>query len=166
MTRRSKREIKRAIEEIDVGRSQERTTPKIEENRSEVVVEFVYDVSRDLMSISWENGDKVTNAEDPAATLNYLEIVREQYDIDDDRDEKASQRLLDVAEKLSDRTYLTFSMAPAHLAGHRDLETESGETLSELIDEGCDAKAEHLLVKESYDLFAGENGGVQETIDP
>ena len=80
MTRRSQRELERALEELDIQTSERETTTEIEEHCSEDVVEFVYGLARDLLRISWHNADEVENETEPEATLNYLLLVREQYD--------------------------------------------------------------------------------------
>ncbi|KOX94241.1 hypothetical protein [Halorubrum tropicale] len=167
MTRRSKRELERALEELDIQTSERETTTEIEEHCSEDVVDFVYGLARDLLRISWHNADEVVNETEPEATLNYLELVREQYGIDDDRDEEVCQRLLDATsqEKYWD-SLDSFSMRPVYVAAHRDPETEAGETLAELVDEGREEEAEQLLVEATYDLLAGEGGGVEVVVDP
>ena len=56
-------------------------------------------------------------------------------------------------------------MGPVHIAAHRNPETEAGDTLAELIHDGRDEEAEQLLVGATYDLFAGEDGGVEVSLD-
>jgi hypothetical protein len=167
MTRRSKRELERTLEELDIQSSQRETTTDIEEHCSQDVVEFVYGLSRDLLRISWHNADDVVNEREPEATLNYLELVREKYGIDEDHDEEIYQLLLDA---ISQEKYWTprdsFAMGPVHVAAHRDPETEDGEALADLVDGGRDEEAEQLLVGATYDLFAGEGGGVEVTLAP
>ncbi|MFY4815477.1 hypothetical protein ACOJIV_22680 [Haloarcula sp. AONF1] len=165
MTRRSQRELERALEELDIQTSERETTTEIEEHCSEDVVDFVYGLARDLLRISWHNADEVVNETEPEATLNYLELVREQYGIDDDRDEEVCQLLLDATsqEKYWD-SLDSFSMGPVHVAAHRTPETESGETLAELVDERREKEAEQLLVKATYDLLAGNGGDVEVTV--
>ena len=167
MTRRSKREIERALEELDIQSSQRETTTEIEEHCSEDVVEFVYGLARDLLRISWHNADEVENETEPEATLNYLGLVRKQYGIKDDRDEQVCQLLIDATSqgKYWDSRD-SFSMGPVHVAAHRAPETEDGETLADLVDDGRDEEAEQLLVGATYDLFAGEDGGVEVTLAP
>ena len=169
MTRRSQRELERALEELDIQTSERETTTEIEEHCSEDVVEFVYGLARDLLRISWHNADEVVNETEPEATLNYLELVREQYGIEDDRDEEVCQLLLDSTsqEKYWD-SIDSLSMGPVHVAARRHPETAAGKTLAELVDEGREEEAEQLLVKATYDLLAEADGGggVEVTIDP
>lgn len=167
MTRRSQRELERALEELDIQTSERETTTEIEEHCSEDVVEFVYGLARDLLRISWHNADEVENETEPEATLNYLELVRKQYGIEDDRDEEVCQLLLDATSQgkyWDSRDSL--SMGPVHVAAHRDPETEDGETLADLVDDGRDEEAEQLLVGATYNLFAGEDGGVEVALAP
>lgn len=162
MTHRSKREIERAVEELDVEASEERTTPSIKEHCSEDVVEFVYGLARDLFQLSWHNADEVVNASDPEATLNYLDIVRTEYGITDDRDDDVSQQLLDASSREKNwDTIDSFAMAPVGVATHLDPETDAGETLAALVDGGREEEAEQLLVGATYDLFARTGGGVK-----
>jgi hypothetical protein len=155
MTRRSKRELERALEEIDAENSRERTTPKIEEHCSEDVVEFVYDVCRDLF--------RIVNEKEPEATWNFFQLVRKEYDVDDDRDDDIVPLLLDATSQekhWSPRD--SFAAAPVRVATELDLETDAGETLAELVDDGREEEAEQLLIGATYELLAADSGAPAE----
>jgi hypothetical protein len=166
MTRRSKRELERALEEIDVENSRERTAPKIEEHCSEDVVEFVYGVCRDLFRLSYRNAGEIVNERDDAvATEQFLELVRDEYGIEPDsaRDERVLETLAaSVKGDRHARPLDVFQTAPISVATHVDVRGKDGSELTELLDTGREDEAEEALIRSTYSLVAGDGGAPAE----
>jgi len=158
MTRRSKREIKRALEQLDTVETSVSET-SLEEYHSDDVVRTVQALARDLLRIRYQNPDAIVNAREPDATLTFLEIIRERYNIDDDSDEDVR---LGLEDAVAGRDYSTsvdgFAMALFAIAKQADIETDDGESLEDLVDASREQIAERLLVRRTYETFANAGG--------
>ena len=164
MTRRSKREIERDLEEFTEQRTGAKDyTPAVKEKYPDEVVEVIYRVARDVMRLCHRNPDTVVNAPTEEATAAFLDEVREQYGIADDRDADVRAGLDEAAANAGSKYWTpidAFETAVIAVPGEMDLETDDGVTLSELIEAGDETAAERLLVQRTYEALAGLGQGV------
>lgn len=152
MTRKSKREIERALSEI-ANAETSGTGPagdgrRLKDTHPDHVVTFVQTVFRDLLRICHQNPDTVVNVEDPESLHNYLDLVHDEYGIDGDRDDDVQAGFADaqVAEWNHSQagTFASFALAVP----------VDGTTLEELVDADRQAEAERVLVGAMYELLA------------
>ena len=159
MTRRSKREIERALEDLDKQSAGANDyTPAVKEKYSDEVVEAIYRVARDILRLSHRNADRMgSNPSTAERTSAFLEGVREQYGITDNRDD-AVLAGLDKAAASTDSKHWgpidSFQTAVASVPGEMDLETDHGDTLPDLVLAGDETAAEQLLVQRTYEILA------------
>jgi hypothetical protein len=158
MTRRSKREIERAIADFPEQRAaQDDYTPAVKQKYSDEVVEVIYRVARDLLRVCHRNPDTIVNAPTDEAAAVFLDKVRDQYEIADDRDD-AARAALDEAAANADSKYWSpidaLQSAVISVPGEMDLETDDGAPLSELVGAGDETAAEQLLVQRTYEALA------------
>lgn len=162
MTRKSKREIEHLIEELDDehNRRDVDEEPLIEQRRPDHVVKFVYRVARDLMRLRWEKAEGTVSASPPEATAQFLDLVRERYEVEEDRDEEVQSMLISATQREKyRRPFDVFQTAPIAVAAHMELETADGETLEALVDASREEEAERLLVSTTYRVLADSDTG-------
>lgn len=164
MTRRSKREIERAIADFpEQGAGRDDYTPAVKEKYPDEVVEVIYRVARDLMRVCHRSPDTIVNVPTDEATAAFLEKVREQYGIADDRDDDIRAGLGEAVAQTDAKHWTAldaFQSAVISVPGEMDLETDDGATLSELIEAGDETAAERLLVQRTYEALADLGQGV------
>ena len=156
MTRRSKRELERALEAFDDA-TPTNDRPSLDEMYPGPVTTFIQCVARDLHRIRHQNPETIVNAPGPDATERFLVIVRDHYGIDEDRDDDVRQTLEEsVAGQEYHRPVDKFATAPVSVAAQFDLETPAGETLTELVHTDREDEATQLLVHTVYDALAAD----------
>lgn len=158
MTRRSKRSIERALDELGDERSVS-AGPSVDEEYPDDVAAFIKQVTRGLFRICHRNADEIVNASDPAATERFLELVRERHEIEEDRDDEVRRTLTDLVAGHNHWDPIDgFSTAPMGVAATTDLETPDGETLTDLVRADRGDEASRLLVGTTYEAFADRGG--------
>jgi hypothetical protein len=160
MTRKSKREIERALADLErVDRPRPLRRSSLEESCDDAVVDFVHHVIRNLHQIQYRHPDSIVNAPSHEAITQFLERVRDEYGIEKDRDEDVRATLAGAGEGINYWNEIdSFAVAPATVA-RRDPATGTGELLSDLVAAGDDDRAERLLIQATYDTLADLNGG-------
>jgi hypothetical protein len=159
VTRRSKREIERALEDLDKHSADaDDYTPAVKEKYSDEVVEVIYRVARDVLRLSHRNADRMgINPSTAERTSAFLEGVREQYEITDDRDDAVLAGLDKAAATVDSRHWGpidSFQTAVVSVPGEMDLATDGGDTLPDLVMVGDETAAEQLLVQQTYEMLA------------
>lgn len=158
---RSLRELERRLDTLD-EQDDERAPANytlLEERYPADVVSVIRKTAIALLRIIHRNGDTVVNVPDDEGTEQYIALVREHYAIDDDRDEAVCRALEELAgDSWHHAPYGWFADAPLGVAARFDIETEAGETLSDLVHAGREENAARLLVSTVYHALA-ERGG-------
>jgi len=159
--RRSERELERALEELNEAADDDPATGAslLREHYPDDVVALVHRVARDLMRIARRHPDESVNAPAPEATAAFLKHVREEYGIENDRDD-AVRRALETLAGGRDhwQPVDSFTMAPIAIAKHDDVVTDGGDSVTSLVDSGQEHEAEALLVRAAYDTLATRGG--------
>jgi len=160
VTRKSKRELESALEAFD-DTTPGADRPAIDDVYPGPVATFIQRVARDLLRISHTHPDEVVNAPEPAATRRFLALVRERYDLGEDRDDAVYSALeATVAGHEHGWAVDQFAIAPVSVAKATEPETAAGESLSALVNTNREDEAERLLVQTTYDTLAdrGDRG--------
>ena len=158
MTRKSKRELERAVERLqNNGNGTATSYTPLRNVYSEDVVQCIHSVARDVMRIIHRNPDTDVNASEPEATTHYLELVREQYGIDEDRDEAVRVMLNKVATG-NPHSYPTnphdvFLNAVLSIPSHILVE-DKNVSFEKLVADGREDRAKQLLVGRVYRCLA------------
>lgn len=165
MTRPSKREVERSIESLDESNvaAQGESTLEIKEKCPESVVDLARNTFRELLWIVYDHDTGVVNKDEPAATLRYLSVIRERYDIVPERDEEVYDSLADIASKSDTREGCYMFFASSSFTLPVVLKEQGDDSLRELVDEGKQDAAENVLVERIYTFHANgriiEGGG-------
>lgn len=165
MTRRSKRSIEHALEELESEPSASEYTP-LEEVYPDDVAAFIKRLSRDLMRMRRHaqtvNGELAHGPDDE----DFLAAVRDRYDLDAERDEEVRQALEEAtAGSPFWNRYTCFSMAPMGIARNFTLETQEGETLTDLVHADREGDADRMLVRTAYEAFTDTTDYSVEVVD-
>jgi len=163
--RRSERELERALEDLDEAAADPAVGASLlGEHYPDDVVALVHRVARDLMRIAHHHPDEIVNAPTPEATMAFLEYVREEYGIEDERDDAVCRTLETLAGRRNHwQPVDSFSMAPIAIAKHDDVATDDGDSLSSLVAADQEREAEELLVRTAYNMLAARGGRPSET---
>lgn len=159
MTRRSKREIERALEELDDSSRREGHAPRLRERYPDGVVRVIHGTARGLFGICHRNPERIANAPEPEATEAFLDVVRSEYGIETDRDEAVRRWLAAAA---ANHPHMSppdaFATATLTVAAEQDLSASTGESFEALVDAGREQDAAQLLVQTAYEALADEGG--------
>jgi len=159
MTRRSKREIERALEKLGASDDTTDSAEPIAEQYPPQVADIVQETVRDIMRLTFDF--QISNSEAPARAL--LPIVRETYDIDDDRDDAVLAALDDRGAQIGSgywRRKDTFETALA--AGPRLFDTAARDRFEGALKAGETDVAARLIVRTVYDALADQGGSRRE----
>lgn len=158
MSRKSKREIERALEAFD-DTTPTNSRPPLDEVYSEAVARTIQRVARDLHRIRRQNPETIVNAPVEEATSKFLSVVRDRYGIDENHDDAVRRALEESAVGQEyHRPVDQFAIAPVSVAKEIDVEPAAGDSLTALVNTGREDEAERLLVRMVYDLFADRGG--------
>ena len=152
MTRKSKRELERALEEIAGGGDGVTAGESFaEQEYSDPVTTFVHSTMRDVIRLTHD--PDIANREEPARGL--LQRVREVYDIDDDRDDAVLAELEDRAARAEPSNWSrTDVFETSIVAGPALLETASRERFDDAVESGKDDLGVQLIVEAVYEWLA------------
>jgi len=155
MTRRSKREVERALEDLAEDSPEEPATT-VFDRAPDPLAEVLKNLTRDLILVFSDYPDEIANAPKPDATETYLEVVRDRYGIDEDRDAAVMRGLDDVTIiDMPDADSLTkFGCMAPDIAEQSEVADADGYSLAELVEAGREAEAEDLLVQATYHALA------------
>jgi hypothetical protein len=160
VTRKSKRELERALADLDEAGQPVAGPTSVQERYSGDVVDVIYATARAVLRIKYQHSDAIATAPTDQAVARFLEAVREEYDLDKSRDKRVSATLLSVTERSPHWHPIdAFASALCVLAGRQEPTDENGTTLSTLVEVGDDQAAKRLLVRAAYGWLAGGNGG-------
>jgi len=161
MTRRSKREVERALEDLAEDSPEEPATT-VFDRAPDPLAEVLKNLTRDLILVFSDYPDEIANAPKPDATETYLEVVRDRYGIDEDRDAAVMRGLDDVTIiDMPDADSLTkFGCMAPDIAEQLEVRTDAGEPLADLVEDGQTEAAERLVVRATYGALAERGGEV------
>lgn len=160
MTRKSPREIEIALRKME--RAQDGGPPGGSETvydriDDDELAEYLKRIARELLAaIRYPD---IVNLPEPERTKRLFETMREEYGIEEDRDEAvitALEGLPGVDYRMDVRS--RFAILTSHVAEQHDLATADGETLAELVEAGRTDEADRLLFRETYDRLADSGG--------
>ena len=161
MTRKSKRELERALEDLaggDDGVTAGRSFA--EQEYSEPATTFVHSTMRDVIRLTHD--PDIANREEPSRGL--LQRVREVYDIDDDRDDAVLAELEVQAAKAEPSNWSRIDVFETSIAaGPALLDTTSRERFGDAIESGKEDLGAQLIVEAVYEWLA-ERGQDKRTI--
>lgn len=154
MTRKSKREIERVIEDLggtDDSPGSGSGETFADRHYSEPVASFVRQVALDLIRITHDpeiaNSDRVAEA--------FLEAVREEYGIDDDRDDAALEELQDRARRTSSEYWDAVAQFQSDvLTGPALLDGDARERFDEHLAADEEDAAAAMIVRRLYECLA------------
>lgn len=154
MTRKSRREIERALEDLSGGNATGGES-FAEEHYSDSVTSFVHRTIRDVLRITHDPA--VANSTEPARAL--LVTVREHYGLDEKRDDAVLSTLQKRAQRAESSYWMptdafgaAIAVGPAILDGDRRARFDSG------LEAGEDDVAAVLIVQAVYDWLADSEG--------
>jgi hypothetical protein len=157
MTRKSKREIERALENLDAGDGAITEGESFaEQHYSEPVTSFVHRTIREVLRLAYD--PEIANADDRARGL--LATVREVYEIGEDRDD-AVLATLDERAGSAKRAHWhpTDAFATAVAVGPRLLNESTRARFDSALEAGNDDIAAQLVVQAVYEWLAKQDGG-------
>lgn len=154
MTRRSKRELERAVEDL-VEETESSTSDETFADRhySEGVRDFVYQVVRDTMVVT--HNHELVNLNNPERTRRHLKSIRETYGIDDDRDDAVHSALRERAAEVQSKWWGPCdALSAAMVLGPALLSGDDREQFDELLDRGGEEQAAAMIVDAVYNELA------------
>jgi len=158
VTRRSKRELKRIVEDLAGADPTERPGETLLKQRcTPEVVAAVRGVVLNLVRAGQRataegagSGDGDADAVD-----EYLDAVTDRYGLEADRRDGIKETLLDTAQGKQHRSPDdVFTWTVPSVAARLAPETDDGPPLAALVDAGDKGAAEQLLVQRTYDVLA------------
>lgn len=163
MTRKSKREIERVLEDLDEGLAAPLGEPFAEQTYDEPLRGFVYQLTRDVDRLGLRHGHG--NLKDPERARVMLEALRERYGIDDDRDDDVLAALQAAAEQVPSTHWTTSDVLPAAVQyGPEFLDDGERRRFEAAFVAGREDEAAALAVRATYDWFA-DRGGAAAVVD-
>ena len=155
MTRRSRREIERALEDLSGGGNATSDESFAEKHYSDSVTSFVHRTIRDVLRLKYDS--EVANSTEPARAL--LVTVRERYGIDEKRDEAVLSTLQKRAQRAESRYWMpTDAFGAAIVAGPAILGDDRRARFDSALEAGEDDVAAVLIVQAVYDWLADSEG--------
>lgn len=155
MTRKSKREIERALEDLGGGEQLARDSDPIQNQYSDDVEAFINSLALDNLA------HKIApNADNPERTRRMLEHIREEYGIDEDRDDAVHAELRGRAAEV-DSQYWTAddALLPAIICGPALLDPNDSAHFEELLDADDEDEAAEMIVDAVYHWLADRGDG-------
>lgn len=155
MTRKSPRELERALEHLDGATTGSSGKPFAERHYPPAVREYVYRLTRDVMGARRE--PIPGNISAPARLRRLLDTLREQYGIDADRDDAVIATLQEQASREGSAHWgASGVLMAAPVYGPALLDEADRARFDELRAAGRQDEADALLIRTVYHWLADE----------
>jgi len=155
MTRKSRRELEHAVDELLEERSQNRAADETfaERHYTDEIKDFVYEVSRDVMRILHD--PEIGNLNNPERTYEVLQTLRETYEIETDSDDAVMDTLQAYASDVESQYWGPCdSLSAGVVAGPHFLSSDDRAQLRALVANGQKEQASQMAVSAVYHWLA------------
>lgn len=150
MTRKSKREIERALQDLSSTEQSATDGEPIQKQYPDDIEEFVESLALDNLAYKI-----APNTSNPETTRRILKHLREEYGIDENRDDAVHATLRDRAGEVQSQYWNADDVIPAAIiTGPALLDEADRERFEQLLDAGDDDEAADLIVDAAYDWLA------------
>jgi len=159
VTRKSKRELERALEELGSGDAVRDGETFAERHYTTPVTSFVYQTTREVLRLT--RNPEIANSDEPIRGL--LAVVRKHYGINDDRDDAVLETLRSRAVQAEgELSRPRDAFGSAIVVGPQLLEDADQERFAAAFEADRDDEAARLIVQAVYEWLASRDGRPRE----